>query len=229
MTKRMMILMLAVLFMIACGKTESTKTTETKEVKDVKKVEKKVEKIEEKKVEVKKEVVLSVDDFKLKAKELIEKEITVSGIAVHVCKESGKKLFLGGTDPKNKVKIVAGDAISKFDLKLEGETLAVKGIVKELKVDEAYIDLQIKKVNEAPVEEKKAEEKKEHHDDAPKADGHHKSKADSLKQLEGLRTKVKASKEGYIAFYSLEFISMNKVEEVKKTETAETKEETEKK
>lgn len=216
MTKKLLVLMVAILFIIACGKKDSTKTVETKEVK---KLEKKVEKVGEKKEEVKKEMVLTADEFKAQVKDLIEKEVTVRGIAVHVCKESGKKLFLGGKELKRDVKVSAGDNVPKFDVKMEGDTLEVKGVVKEFRVDEAYIDLQIKKVKEAP-EKKKEEkvEKEEHKDEAPGDDHHVSSKEDSIKQLENLRAKVKASKEGYVSFFSLEYISSKVIADVEKVE-----------
>jgi hypothetical protein len=217
MIKNLVIVLFAFVFIIACGNNKTEKTNDVKEVKT--KVEKNEKSVNTSKVELKKdtkkEVVLTVDDFIRNAKEYVGKEIDVTGTAVHVCKESGKKLFLGGKNPKNKVKITAGENMPKFDVKLEGDTLQVKGIVKELRVDEAYLDLQVKQINSAPDSDKdKSEEneKKEHHDAEPKADDHHRKKEDSLKQIKTLREKIKASKEGYISFFSLEFISLKKID-----------------
>jgi len=217
MIRKLIILMFVFVFAISCGNKQDKKSNEVKDTEStVKKVEKSEKKVE-KQTEVKKEVVLSVDDFVSRAKDYVGEEVNITGTVIHVCKESGKKLFLGGNNPKNKVKITAGEKMPKFDVKLEGDTLQVKGIVKELRVDEAFLDLQVKQIKNKPETEKKEEiEKKEHHDAEPKED-HHKSNADSLKQIEGLRAKVKKSKEGYISFYSVEFISLKKIDD--KTET----------
>lgn len=165
-----------------------------------------------KKTKAEKNSVLTVDDFVLKAKEYVGKEVIISGMVVHICKESGKKLFLGGKNPKNKVKITAGDSMPKFDVKLEGDILQVKGKVKELRIDEAYLDLQEKNINNVSKSNKinNKKDKKEHFDEEPKADNHRK-KEDALKQVQSLREKVKASKEGYISFFSVELITLKKV------------------
>jgi hypothetical protein len=55
------------------------------------------------------------------------KEITVTGKVVHVCTNSGKKMFIVGDDPDTRLFITAGDDIPKFPMELLGSEISVTG------------------------------------------------------------------------------------------------------
>ncbi|MCK5075473.1 MAG: hypothetical protein KAR38_03805 [Calditrichia bacterium] len=61
-----------------------------------------------------------------------DKTIKLKGTVSHVCRKSGKKLFLIGEEGQN-FKITAGDNISVFDMALEGSEVTVEGKVVEIK------------------------------------------------------------------------------------------------
>jgi hypothetical protein len=61
--------------------------------------------------------------------EFVGKNIIVEGKVVHVCKETGKKLFIVGENPDISLYIQAGENISKFPMELLGSTVSVEGII----------------------------------------------------------------------------------------------------
>lgn len=67
-------------------------------------------------------------------------EVSVAGTVEHVCRHGGKRMFIMGDDPDNRLKITAGESISVFDRELEGSEVRVIGVVEEQKVDKAQIE-----------------------------------------------------------------------------------------
>jgi hypothetical protein len=57
----------------------------------------------------------------------VGKNVIVEGKVVHVCMETGKKLFIVGEDPNVILYIAAGENISKFPLELLGSNVVVEG------------------------------------------------------------------------------------------------------
>ena len=57
------------------------------------------------------------------------KNIIVEGKVVHVCTESGKKLFIVGEDPDVRLYIAAGENMPKFPLELLGSEVSVEGTI----------------------------------------------------------------------------------------------------
>jgi len=66
------------------------------------------------------------------------KEVVLTGTVVHVCKHSGKRLHLMGSDEKTKIRVEAG-AIGKFERELEGSNIVAKGIFRREVIDEEYL------------------------------------------------------------------------------------------
>ena len=64
--------------------------------------------------------------------EYIGKEISVEGKVVHVCMQSGKKLFITGKDPDISLYIQAGEEMPKFPTELLGSEVEVQGILTKL-------------------------------------------------------------------------------------------------
>ncbi len=133
-------------------------------------------------------VEISVEVFQERAANLVGKDIYVTGIVDHVCKHGGKKVMLVSEDGEASLKVMAGDKISKFDKKIEGENLKVLGTVTEFKMDDAFLTEREKKV-------------KEHH---KPTDPEYKEDMDWIKEK---REEIKKSKKGYLSFYSMDGIS----------------------
>jgi len=56
-------------------------------------------------------------------------EITITGKVVHVCTNSGKKMFIVGENPDIRLFISAGDDIPKFPMELLGSEITVTGLL----------------------------------------------------------------------------------------------------
>lgn len=94
---------------------------------------------------------LSFDNFVDTAGDYINKEIKLVGSVVHVCKHSGKKMFIVGTDPDIRLKITAGDKISKFPMELLGSDIEVQGVLIDLSSE---VEKKITEVNNETTENK---------------------------------------------------------------------------
>lgn len=65
-------------------------------------------------------LVANPDDY-------VGKNIIVEGKVVHVCMETGKKLFIVGGNPDVRLYIQAGETMPKFPMDLLGSTVSVEG------------------------------------------------------------------------------------------------------
>ncbi len=133
-------------------------------------------------------VEISVEVFQERAADLVGKDIYVTGIVDHVCKHGGKKVMLVSEDGEASLKVMAGDKISKFDKKIEGENLKVLGTVTEFKMDDTFLNEREEKV-------------KEHH---KPTDPEYK---EDMEWIQEKREEIKKSKKGYLSFYSMDGIS----------------------
>ena len=168
------ILVLAVL-LVAC-KNETKKSEET------------VEMTEEVQAQT---PLLAIADFDEKAGEFVSKEIKVQGIVDHVCKHGGKKLLLVTDDGDVHV-----TSDTRFDEALKGSEIALNGVVKEERIDEAYClkmeEDNIKSHSEGKSNDQQFEAKKKH--------------------IQEYRDQMKAENKEYISLYSLEYVSHVEVE-----------------
>ncbi len=57
----------------------------------------------------------------------LDKDITIEGNVVHVCKHSGKKMFIVGENPDIRLFITAGDEVPVFPMELLGSSISVSG------------------------------------------------------------------------------------------------------
>lgn len=62
----------------------------------------------------------------------IDKNIVVEGKVVHVCRETGKKLFIVGENPDVRLYISAGENMAKFPMELLGATISVEGKIERV-------------------------------------------------------------------------------------------------
>ena len=66
----------------------------------------------------------------------LDKEITLDGNVVHVCKHSGKKMFIVGENPDIRLYISAGEEVPKFPMELLGSTVSVTGLLAKVEAGE---------------------------------------------------------------------------------------------
>jgi aspartyl/asparaginyl-tRNA synthetase len=71
-----------------------------------------------------------------------DKEVAVSGMVTHVCREGGQKCFIVADDGETQIRIVTGGDIDEFKVDMEGSTVAFKGIFRVLKPEQADAQLE---------------------------------------------------------------------------------------
>lgn len=103
--------MMIAVFVASCGKT--AKKDETAKV---------VEGIE----------IVQFDSLVAHTDNYVGRNIVVEGKVVHVCRESGKKLFIVGTNPDVRLYIQAGENMSKFPMELLGTQVIVEGTINKI-------------------------------------------------------------------------------------------------
>jgi len=148
----------------------------------------------------------SINDLLSNPDTYVGKTILISGTIDHVCRQGGKKMFMIGENPEDRIKITPDEKIGTFEVDLEGGDYLVKGVFTELVVDENYI---------AMVEEEEAKagsgEGGQGHD-SPLDQGLHEgegehAEADAPKpESQILREQLMASGKDHISFYSVECI-----------------------
>jgi len=132
---------------------------------------------------------LMSDDF-----EYNDGKITVEGLCVHVCAHSGKKMFIVGKDPENKLQIFTSENLSSFDKNFEGSNLRVSGTLEEEKIDMKYIQ---------EWEEELAKENSE----SPETCAFE----DSMKKIDAFKSRISKSKKGYVSNYSMTGIEVKQI------------------
>ena len=83
-------------------------------------------------------VALSIDEVMAKAADLADQTVTIEGVCTHTCSHGAKKMFLVGSDDSKTLRIEAGE-LGAFDTKVVNNHVTVKGILKEERIDEAYL------------------------------------------------------------------------------------------
>lgn len=145
---------------------------------------------------------LSIDDVLAKAPELIDQSVVIEGVCTHTCSHGAKKMFLVGSDDTKTIRIEAGE-LGAFDTKVVNNIVTVKGIIKEERIDEAYLqDWETRLKNQT--EEKHGNEEGEGGCDTEKN-----ARGETANTTEGriadFRAKIAAEKEAtgkeYLSFY----------------------------
>ena len=153
---------------------------------------------------------ISIDELLDQPVEFVGKEVMFTGLADHVCKHGGKRMFVLGETPSNRLRINAGESISKFDVELEGSTVQVTGTFTELVIDETYLNQWEEELQSG---EKMAGDKKVHTGEGSSATSTHGSSfgeevdegthTEEMGQIERYRNQLKESGQEKLSFYSL--------------------------
>ncbi len=84
---------------------------------------------------------MTVDTFLLSPEKWAGKDVVITGTVSHVCRHSGKKLFLFGSNPEATVKVNAGGNFSTLDMKYEGTDVEITGtVIEDEKIDANYLN-----------------------------------------------------------------------------------------
>lgn len=81
---------------------------------------------------------MSIDEVMAKAAGLVDQTVTIEGVCSHTCSHGAKKMFLVGSDDSKTLRIEAGE-LGAFDTKVVNNIVTVKGVIKEERIDEAYL------------------------------------------------------------------------------------------
>jgi hypothetical protein len=147
------------------------------------------------------QIILTVYNFDSLAPQFVGKEITINGTVDHVCRETGKRMFLVQGDSGLRVKVTTGDKISAFDVALEGSEVTVEGIIDELRVDEAYLSQWEDEIKQQLTKEQQDDQQGQHKGLGEKADqGTHE---DPFAMINQYREEIASSGTDHISFYSV--------------------------
>lgn len=146
-------------------------------------------------------IALTVDQLLNQKENLVDHEIIFKGTVDHVCKHSGKRAFVFGTTEDLRIKIEAGGEIRGFDAELIGNDIEVRGILKEQRIDEAYIN-------------QMEDRMKEDHDGEGNGEGHDESdeSKEQEEKIKTLRNEIAATDKGFKSIYHVEGISFTKID-----------------
>lgn len=133
----------------------------------------------------------------------VDKKIVIAGTVNHVCSHGGKRMFIMGENPDLAIKITPNEELGNFEKELEGSHVLVSGVVKELRIDEAYVANIEKELAEG------ADHEAVHDHEGGTHDESHEVSEEQKQQLQAMRDKIAASENGY---YSQFWIEANKFE-----------------
>lgn len=81
---------------------------------------------------------LDIDSLLDKAESLAGQQVTLEGVCTHICAHGGRKIFLMGSDDTKTIRVEAGE-LGAFDQKCVNSIVKIKGILREERIDEAYL------------------------------------------------------------------------------------------
>jgi hypothetical protein len=147
-------------------------------------------------------IPVNIGDIKTNAPDLMGKLISLDGMVAHVCRESGKRLFLG----QESFKVLASNMVPTFKVEWEGSDITATGYLKEDRIDETYLANWEKELQDGL----KTTLKEEIHTYDAEAKGLDESAVvTQFDQIKGYRDQIAAGGKGYISFYSLIVESIN--------------------
>ena len=102
---------------------------------------------------------LTLTELYSAAENEVGKPVSVQGVVNHVCMHSGKRCFIIDSISGNSIRIEARGNIGGFNKELVGAEILVRGVLREKRLDNSYIDEWEKKT----LEEKEAAESDKSH------------------------------------------------------------------
>lgn len=154
---------------------------------------------------------MEIDSVLANAEALTNQEIVLEGICTHICKHGGTKIFMMGSDDTKTLRIEAAE-LGSFDQKCVNSIVKVNGVLREERIDEAYLQQW-----EATVAAQTAEQ---HGESEAGCDSEKAARGETgssvAERIADFRTKIAARKAAvgkeYLSFYYVEAISYEIVE-----------------
>lgn len=178
--KQVLSLALVALLFAACGQKQETEQTEAANV-------------------------MTVSQLLDSPEQFIGKEITLEGTVTHVCKHGGRRVHLTDLEPNVKIRIEAPEKMAAFARELEGSDIVVSCILRETRIDAAYLD-------EWEAEVRQGMERENHDHATPSAtgegeenDGH--VEPQGLDAVNAKREELKASGKPYLSNWYADAVS----------------------
>ena len=81
---------------------------------------------------------MTVDELLTKAESLADKQVEFQGVCTHTCQHGATKMFLMGSDDTKTIRVEACK-LGSFDTKCVNSMVKVTGVLKEQRIDEAYL------------------------------------------------------------------------------------------
>lgn len=82
--------------------------------------------------------VMDVDALLANADSLVGKEVVFDGVCTHACKHGATKIFMMGSDDTKTIRVEAAK-LGAFDTKCINNIVKIKGLLREERIDEAYL------------------------------------------------------------------------------------------
>ena len=150
------------------------------------------------------QAAMEIDALLTDAANLTNQQVVIEGICTHICSHGGRKIFLMGSDDTKIIRIEAAE-LGAFDQKCVNSIVKVGGILREERIDEAYLQAW---------EQRIANKTEEHHGengeggcDTEKA-ARGETANTSVERIADFRAKIAARKEAdgkeYLSFYFVE-------------------------
>lgn len=147
----------------------------------------------------------TVDEILAMGEQEAENVVIVEGVCTHICSHGGKKLFLMADDDSKTIRVESTNALGSFKSECVNSLVRVKGILKEERIDEAYLMKWESEISEGTGEE--------HGDDGEGCETEQKAQGqDSISSVAGsikdFRTRIaernKLEGKNYLSFYYIE-------------------------
>ncbi|MCK9326963.1 MAG: hypothetical protein M0P69_15835 [Bacteroidales bacterium] len=147
---------------------------------------------------------INLDNLEEEAPALVDKLVEIEGTVIHVCRESGKRFFLG----ESQFKVLASSNIGRFNVGLEGSDVKVTGYLREERITEQYLNSWEEELqSDALIPVKEAV-----HTYEGELTGEPESATSTqLKQIQTYRERIAESGKNYLSFYSMEIVSLSEI------------------
>ncbi len=153
---------------------------------------------------------MQVDDALAKMDEMVGDTVEIEGVCMHLCRHSGRKMFLMGSDDTQILRVESVELGEPFKQECLEHIVYVKGIVREERIDEDYL-------NEW---EKELAGMEQHGEGAEGCGAEKQSRQETANTPEAriadFRTKIaeRKSKEGkaYLSFYHIDAVKYNVID-----------------
>ncbi len=143
---------------------------------------------------------ISVDEFWATPDDFVGKELAINGTVVHVCQHGGKRMFIVGADPDERLQVKTGDELAAFEIELEGSMVEVIGVLDELRITEEYLqDWENELKADNPESELKIHRGEEGHEHGEEED----DTQYEWDQINRYRELLAETEDDHLSFYSL--------------------------